>query len=209
MRELLSIGIQPDVLVLRSSMPIAESLRVKISQFCNVEQRCVIENYDAKTLYQVPLMLEKNGLADAVCRKLSLPCSEPDLADWNEMVERELNPKRTCKIAIVGKYIELKDAYLSVVESLSHAATQFSAKAQLQWVTAEEINDETVDSFLGGADGILVPGGFGERGLEGKIRAVRYAREHNITLFRPVPRHADGGHRVRPQCTGPGGRTHD
>lgn len=182
-RELLSIGIQPDILVCRSSMPIPESLRTKIAQFCNVEQRCVIENYDAKTLYQVPLMLEKNGLAEVVCKKLSLECKEPDLSDWVAMVERELHPQRTCKIAVVGKYIELKDAYLSIVESLSHAATQFSANTELHWVTAEEINQKTVEAYLGDADGILVPGGFGERGIEGKICAARFAREHNIPYF--------------------------
>lgn len=177
------MGIQPDILVCRSDRPIPESIRQKIALFCNVSQDNVIENLNTRSLYEVPLLLERNGLCDAVCRRLCLPLSKPDLAGWEAMVARELNPKGRCEIAIVGKYVTLRDAYLSVVESLRHGGITENVRVDIRWVDAEDIERDGVPAHLDGVHGILVPGGFGERGLLGKVNAIRYARERGIPFF--------------------------
>jgi len=179
-KELLSVGIQPDLLVCRTDAPITDDVRRKIALFCNVEPECVIQNLTAQTLYEVPLLLEKEGLADVVCRKLALDAHAPELDGWRQMVERIKNAHHTVQIALVGKYTQLHDAYLSVVESLFHAGTANDAVVGIRWVDSELVTPESVDSLLGGCSGILVPGGFGDRGIEGMIEAARYAREKNI-----------------------------
>ena len=179
-KELLSVGIQPDVLVCRTDTPISEDIRAKIALFCNVEPECVIQNTTASTLYEAPLLLEREGLSGVVCRKLGLECPEPRLDEWREMVERMKNARRSVTVALVGKYVQLHDAYLSVAEALQHAAASFGARADIKWVDSEELCEENVGAVLGGADGILVPGGFGDRGIEGMILAARYARENDV-----------------------------
>ena len=179
-KELLSVGIQPDVLVCRTDTPISEDIRAKIALFCNVEPECVIQNTTASTLYEAPLLLEREGLSGVVCRKLGLECPEPRLDEWREMVERIKSARRSVTVALVGKYVQLHDAYLSVAEALQHAAASFGARADIKWVDSEELCEENVGAVLGGADGILVPGGFGDRGIEGMILAARYARENDV-----------------------------
>ena len=179
-KELLSVGIQPDVLVCRTDTPISEDIRTKIALFCNVEPECVIQNATAPTLYEVPLLLEREGLSGVVCRKLGLECPEPRLDEWREMTRRMKNARRSVTVALVGKYVQLHDAYLSVAEALQHAAASFGARADIKWVDSEELSEENVGAVLGGADGILVPGGFGDRGIEGMILAARYARENDV-----------------------------
>ena len=179
-KELLSVGIQPDVLVCRTDTPISEDIRAKIALFCNVEPECVIQNTTASTLYEAPLLLEREGLSGVVCRKLGLECPEPSLDEWREMVERIKSARRSVTVALVGKYVQLHDAYLSVAEALQHAAASFGARADIKWVDSEELCEENVGTVLGGADGILVPGGFGDRGIEGMILAARYARENDV-----------------------------
>ena len=182
-KELLSIGIQPDILVCRSDRAIPQSMKAKIALFCNVSEDCVIENLNARSLYEVPLLLEHNGLCDAVCKRLLLPATKPDLCHWASMVERELHPDGKCEIAIVGKYVGLHDAYLSVAESLHHGGIFANVEVNIRWVDAEDVTRDGVKAHLDGIDGILVPGGFGERGLLGKMAAIRYARENNIPFF--------------------------
>ena len=179
-KELLSVGIQPDVLVCRTDTPISEDIRMKIALFCNVEPECVIQNATASTLYEAPLLLEREGLSGVVCRKLGLECPEPRLDEWREMVERIKSARRSVTVALVGKYVQLHDAYLSVAEALQHAAASFGARADIKLVDSEELCEENVGAVLGGADGILVPGGFGDRGIEGMILAARYARENDV-----------------------------
>ncbi len=182
-KELLSIGIQPDIIVCRTEHLMSEDMRYKIALFCNVGKDCVIQNLDAQSLYQVPLMLEEEGLAKIVCRKLHLDTKEPDLEEWKSIVEKEKNTNRSVKIALVGKYVELHDAYLSIVESLHHAGIYHSADIDIEWINAEEVTRDNVNEILKGVNGILVPGGFGDRGVEGKIEAVRYARENKVPYF--------------------------
>ena len=182
-KELLSLGIQPDILVCRSDAPITEDVRRKIALFCNVEPDCVIQNVTARTLYEVPLLMAKEGLDEAVCRKLGLITHQPDLREWTAMVRRELGAHRQVTIALVGKYTQLHDAYLSVVESLNHAGTANDAIVTIRWVDSETLAEENVAQVLAGCTGVLVPGGFGDRGIEGMILAVRYARENRIPYF--------------------------
>lgn len=182
-KELLSVGIQPDIIVCRTEQPISEDMKYKISLFCNVEKDCVIQNLDAETLYQVPLMLEEEGLAKIVCRKLQLDCPEPDLSEWKAMIEKDLHRTKKTKIALVGKYVELHDAYLSIVESLHHAGIHNSADVEIDWINAEDVTKENAHEILKDVNGILVPGGFGDRGVEGKIEAVRYARENKVPFL--------------------------
>lgn len=182
-KELLSLGIQPHILVCRSEIPIPQDVREKLSLFCNVRPQDVIQNLTAKLLYEVPLMLEKEGLAASVCHHLGLENKKPDLEEWTAVVRKSEKAKRKVTIGLVGKYVQLHDAYLSVAESLCHAGIRNEVKVEIRWVNAEEINCETADDYLRDVDGILVPGGFGDRGIEGKIEAVRYAREHNIPFF--------------------------
>ena len=179
-KELLSVGIQPDILVCRTDAPITEDIRRKIALFCNVSPDCVVQNTTASTLYEAPLLLEREGLSKAVCRGLSLDCPEPDLAEWTAMVERIKTAQKTVRIALVGKYVSLHDAYLSVAESLFHAGTANDAVVSIEWIDSEELTEDNVADVLGGCQGILVPGGFGGRGIEGMILAAQYARENDV-----------------------------
>ena len=182
-KELLSLGIQPDILVCRCDEPIGEDVRRKIALFCNVTPDCVIQNTTAETLYEVPLLLAKEGLDDVVCRKLGLITPQPDLREWSAMVKREKGAHKRVRIALVGKYTQLHDAYLSVVESLNHAGTANDAIVEIEWVDSEGLTDANVAQRLAGCSGVLVPGGFGDRGIEGMIAACRYAREEKIPYF--------------------------
>ena len=179
-KELLSLGIHPDILVCRCDHPLTKELKEKLSLFCNVPYDCVIENNNMPSLYDVPLALEEEGLAEQVIKRLKLHCGEKHLQDWEEMVARSRKLDREATVAIVGKYIELQDAYLSVVEALKHAAIFHKCKLHLKWIASEEITEKNAGAMLQGLDGILIPGGFGTRGIEGKINAARYARENKI-----------------------------
>ena len=179
-KSLQSMGIWPDILVCRSDYPIDEHMREKIALFCNVKKEHVLQNLDAKSLYEVPLMMEEEHLAQAVCECLKIKCPEPDLSEWKQMVEAYHSPKETVKIGLVGKYVELHDAYLSVAEALRHGGIANRAEVEIKWIDSEEINENTVDSYLSDVDGILVPGGFGTRGTDGKILAAKYAREKKV-----------------------------
>ena len=179
-KELLSVGIQPDVLVCRTDSPLPEDMRRKIALFCNVSEDCVIQNLTASTLYEVPLLLEKEGLCRVVCRKLGLNAGEPDMRHWHELVEQIRRATRPVTIALVGKYTELHDAYLSVAESLFHAGTACGAQVDIRWVDSQHLTAENIADALAGCKGILVPGGFGDRGIEGMILAAQYARENRI-----------------------------
>ena len=186
-KELLSLGIQPDVLVLRTEKPLEEGLADKIALFCNVPKDCVIENLDLDTLYEVPLALEDEGLARVVCKRLGLEDREPDLEGWREMVKivKDLmdGEHEEVTISLVGKYVALHDAYISIVESLKHGGIANYANVNINWVDSEKVTAKNVDKLLKKSDGILVPGGFGDRGIEGKIIAAQYAREHKIPYF--------------------------
>ncbi len=182
-KELRSIGIQPDIIVCRSERPISADLKRKISLFCNVAQNCVIENLDASSIYDVPLMLESEGLAERVCQKLGMTNCEPNLTEWMAMVELRKRPTQKVRVGIVGKYVELHDAYLSVSESLIHGGIYNEACVEIEWIQSEDITEETAPRKLAGLDGILVPGGFGDRGIEGKITTAKYARENGIPYF--------------------------
>ena len=179
-KELLSVGIQPDVLVCRTDSPLPEDMRRKIALFCNVSEDCVIQNLTASTLYEVPLLLEKEVLCRVVCRKLGLNAGEPDMRHWHELVEQIHRATRPVTIALVGKYTELHDAYLSVAESLFHAGTACGAQVDIRWVDSQHLTAENIADALAGCKGILVPGGFGDRGIEGMILAAQYARENRI-----------------------------
>ena len=182
-KELLSLGIQPDILVCRCGVPITEEVRRKIALFCNVRPECVIQNATASTLYEVPLLMAEEGLDEAVCRKLGLITHRPDLREWTAMVKREKAASRRVPIALVGKYTQLHDAYLSVVESLNHAGTANDAIVEIQWVDSGELTAENAAEKLSGCAGVLVPGGFGGRGVEGMIAAIQYARENKVPFL--------------------------
>lgn len=182
-KELRSIGIQPDVIVCRSEKELSSELKNKIGLFCNVEAKAVIQNLDADTLYEVPLMLHKEGLDNYVCEKLNLPCEEIDNSEWEDMVNRMKNLKKNVKIGLVGKYVELHDAYISVVEALAHGGLANDAEVEIKWINAIHLNEDNVKSELEDVDGILVPGGFGTRGIEGKITAINYARVNNVPFL--------------------------
>lgn len=186
-KELLSIGIQPDIIVCRTERPMSRDMREKIALFCNVSINCVIENVDSESLYEVPLLLEKENFAGLVCEKMkfSPPPKEPDLVDWCEMLERQRNISKSVRVALVGKYVELHDAYLSVVESLNHAGIYNETEVKIDWVSSEELESGTADcaDILRYVHAIIVPGGFGERGTEGIILAIKYARTNGIPFF--------------------------
>ncbi|MDK2813260.1 MAG: synthase [Clostridiales bacterium] len=179
-KELQSFGIMPDIIITRSDEPIGESIRSKIALFCNVKLDCVIENLTLPVLYQAPIMLEENGLANVVCRELDIHCAPCDLTDWKAMLQRIQLATQPVKIALVGKYTKLHDAYLSVNEALSHAGYENGARVWVEWVDSEQLCPELLEERLSGCDGILVPGGFGDRGIEGMVLAARYARTHNV-----------------------------
>ena len=186
-KELLSLGIQPDVIICRSDAPVPRDILEKISLFCNIPVENAIPNLTAPVLYEVPLMLEREGLADVVVRRLGLICHMPDLTEWATMVHRAKHPQGSVEIALVGKYVALHDAYLSVAEALTHGGIENDVKVNIRWVDSETVTDGNAAELLDGADGVLVPGGFGSRGIEGKIAAVRWARESRVP-FRGICR---------------------
>ena len=180
-KELQSMGIKPDIIVLRTDEPITdESIFQKIALFCNVRPDCVIENLTIPVLYEAPLMLERHHFSDIVCRELHLEAPAPDLSEWTALVRQIRSPKETVRVALVGKYVKLHDAYLSVMEALRHGGYGLSAKVDIDWVDSETLTEENAADRLSGADGILIPGGFGSRGIEGMIAACRYAREQGV-----------------------------
>ncbi len=182
-KELRSLGIQPNVIVVRTERKVPQDMKDKIALFCDIKKEAVIEARDADTLYQVPLDLQAQNLDQIVCDHLQLNCPEANMTEWKELVNRVSNLSEKVRIAIVGKYVELQDAYLSVAEALRHAGYHVDADIDIDWVYAEQVNDENVDELLNKADGILVPGGFGDRGIEGKISAIRYARENKVPFL--------------------------
>lgn len=177
-KELRSIGIQPDIIVCRSEKELSEDIKNKIGLFCNVEGNAVIQNLDAEHLYAVPLMLHKEGLDRLVCEKLNLGCRDIDNSEWIKMVHNLTHLSYNTKIALVGKYVELHDAYISVVEALNHGGLYNNTNVEIKWINAENVNSQNVNQLLNDVDGVLVPGGFGDRGVEGKIEAIRWAREN-------------------------------
>lgn len=179
-KELQGMGINPNIIVLRCDEPLEDNIFKKISLFCNVKPDCVIENMTIPVLYEAPIMLEKNHFSDIVCRELGINASEPDLTDWNEMLERIKNRNKKVTIGLVGKYVQLHDAYLSVAEALRHAGYVYGARVQIKWIDSETITAENAAETLAGCDGLLVPGGFGNRGIEGKIATAHYARTNNV-----------------------------
>ena len=182
-KELLSLGIQPDVIICRSDAPVPRDILEKISLFCNIPVENAIPNLTAPVLYEVPLMLEREGLADVVVRRLGLICHMTDLTEWATMVHRAKHPQGSVEIALVGKYVALHDAYLSVAEALTHGGIENDVKVNIRWVDSETVTDGNAAELLDGADGVLVPGGFGSRGIEGKIAAVRWARESRVPFL--------------------------
>jgi len=182
-KELLSLGIQPDVILCRSDAPIPQDIIHKISLFCNIPPENVIPNLTAPILYEVPLMLEAEGLGHVACKRLGLEDREPDLAKWRSTVERAKTAEKHVRIAMVGKYMQLHDAYLSVAEALRHGGIENGVVVDIDWVDSEQVSDANAAQVLGGCDGVLVPGGFGERGVEGMISAIRYARENRVPYF--------------------------
>ena len=182
-KELLSIGIQPHVIVCRTELEIPEEITDKLSLFCNVRREDIIPNMTAPSLYEVPEMLEAEGLADCVCHHLNLENPKPDLSEWHAMVERQKAAHKQVTIGLVGKYVALQDAYLSVAEALRHGGIVNDTKVEILWIDSEKITRETAPAMLGACDGIIVPGGFGDRGIEGMIEAIRYAREEKVPLF--------------------------
>lgn len=182
-KELRTIGIQPDIIVCRTEKELNEDLKAKIGLFCNIEGKSVIQNLDADHLYEVPLMLHGEGLDNLVIEKLHLGCKDIDNSEWIEMVNKIKNLKHNVEIALVGKYVELHDAYISVVEALSHGGYANDSKVKIRWINAEDIENGDVNEILKGVDGVLVPGGFGDRGVEGKIESIRWARENKVPFL--------------------------
>lgn len=182
-KELQGMGIQPDILVCRSEHPLDQGIKDKIALFCNVPANHVLQNLDVEYLYEAPLAMEEEHLASVVCECLKLDCPEPDLKDWKEMVECLKHPTQEVTVALVGKYIQLHDAYISVVEALKHGGIYSHTTVNIKWVDSETVTPENVDELLGDVSGILVPGGFGDRGIEGKIEAIKYARTHKVPFL--------------------------
>ena len=183
-KELQGMGINPNIIVLRTDEKITdESIFRKISHFCNVKEDCVIENVTLPVLYEAPLMLEEANLSGIICRELGIAAGEPDLREWREMVERVRHQSRRVKIGLVGKYVQLHDAYLSVAEALRHAGYALDAKVEIEWIDSETLTEESAPRILAPLQGVIVPGGFGGRGIEGMILAARYAREHHLPYF--------------------------
>ncbi|MFK2825636.1 CTP synthase [Bacillus sp. B190/17] len=182
-KELRSLGIQPNIIVVRTEMPISQDMKDKLALFCDIAPEAVIEAMDADTLYAVPLSLQEQKMDDLVCHHLKLQCHDAEMDDWKELVHQVRSLTKKTKIALVGKYVELQDAYISVVEALRHAGYVFDADVEIDWISAAELYAENAEAKLKGADGILVPGGFGDRGISGKIEAIKYARENNVPLF--------------------------
>ena len=179
-KELQGMGIKPDIIVLRCDRPLEKSIFDKIALFCNVKPDCVIENLTIPVLYEAPMMLEKHNFSEIVCRELNITANKPDMTEWNEMLKKIESRDKVVKIALVGKYVSLHDAYLSVAEALRHAGYDYGTKIDIKWVDSETVTDENAKEILGDCKGILIPGGFGNRGIEGKISACKFARENNI-----------------------------
>ena len=182
-KELRSIGIQPDILVCRCDRPLPLGLKQKLSEFCNVLEECVITAQDAKSIYEVPLMMEEEGLAEQTINLLQLEQRQPDLTQWQTLVKRLYSPSHKIEIALVGKYVRLNDAYLSVVEALRHAAIAIGCDVNLHWINSEDLESGNLDNYLKDINGIVVPGGFGIRGVDGKIAAIEYAKQHKIPFL--------------------------
>ena len=179
-KELQGMGIKPDIIILRCDEPLEESIFKKISMFCNVKPDCVIENITLPVLYEAPIMLEKSNFSSIVCRELGIDAPEIDLSEWNEMLERIHNRPKHVSIALVGKYVQLHDAYLSVAEALRHAGYVHGTHIRIKWIDSETVTPENVAEILADVDGVIVPGGFGSRGIEGKIATADYCREHDL-----------------------------
>lgn len=182
-KDLQGMGIWPDIIVCRSELPLDDGIRSKIALFCNVPQSHVLQNLDVEVLYEAPLAMEEEHLAQVACECLNLECPEPDLDEWRAMIDTWKHPEREVTVALVGKYIQLHDAYISVVEALKHGAVANHASVNIKWVDSETITPDNVQEILGSVSGILVPGGFGSRGIDGKLLAIRYAREHQIPFL--------------------------
>ena len=182
-KELQGMGIQPDVIVCRSEYPLTDGMKDKISLFCNIPSNHVLQNLDVEYLYEAPLAMEKENLAGVVCECLNLECPTPDLKEWTEMVDCLRQPTQEVSVALVGKYIQLHDAYISVVEALKHGGIFSHTTVNIKWIDSETVTAENAEELLGDVDGILVPGGFGDRGIEGKIEAIHYARTHKVPFL--------------------------
>ena len=182
-KELRGLGIQPDIIVVRNELALTDELRAKISLFCDIPKQNVIESRDVSNLYQLPLNLKAQKIDDIVLKHFNLTAKEASMEEWISLVERVDNLKDKVRIALVGKYVELHDAYISVVESLKHAGYKHNSKVKIDWIQSEDITEENVHEYLKEADGILVPGGFGDRGVEGKITTIKYARENKVPFF--------------------------
>ncbi|MGT2935171.1 CTP synthase [Streptococcus castoreus] len=182
-KELRGLGIQPNMLVIRTEKPVEQGIKNKLAQFCDVNPEAVIESCDVEHLYQIPLNLQMQSMDQIVCDHLKLDVPQADMTEWSAMVDKVMNLNKTTKIALVGKYVELPDAYLSVVEALKHSGYANDTAIDLNWINANELTAENAADLLGDADGIIVPGGFGQRGTEGKIQAIRYARENDVPML--------------------------
>ena len=182
-KELQGMGIHPNIIVLRCDEPLEESIFKKIALFCNVKRDCVIENMTIPCLYEAPLMLEESHFSEVVCRELGLQTAPPDLAEWTAMVQRIKHREKEVRIGLIGKYVQLHDAYLSVAEALHHAGYALNVHVAIDWIDSEHLTAENLDAQLSALDGIIVPGGFGGRGIDGMILAVQYAREHHVPFF--------------------------
>ena len=177
------MGIQPDIIVCRSEYPLDNGIKDKIALFCNVPSSHVLQNLDVEYLYEAPLAMEEEHLAQVACECLGLPCPEPNLSDWKAMCTALKHPKGEVSVALVGKYTQLHDAYISVVESLKHGGIANGVSVNIKWVDSEKVTAENVEEFLGDVSGIIVPGGFGDRGIEGMIQSIRYAREKKVPFL--------------------------
>ncbi|MFC0475866.1 CTP synthase [Robertmurraya beringensis] len=182
-KELRSLGIQPNIIVVRTEMPVSQDMKDKIALFCDIDSKAVIECQDADTLYAVPIALQEQKMDQIVCDHLKLQSPEPEMTEWLALLDKVRNLSKTTRIALVGKYVELQDAYISVVESLKHAGFAFDSDIDIKWINAEEVNEDNARELLSDVDGILVPGGFGDRGIEGKITTIKYARENKVPFL--------------------------
>ncbi|MCD7826136.1 MAG: CTP synthase [Clostridiaceae bacterium] len=182
-KELQGMGIQPDIIVCRTERPLEEGIKDKIALFCNVPNKRVMQNLDVETLYEAPLTMEKEHLADVACECLHLACPEPDMKEWQTMVDTLKHLEKDVTVALVGKYTTLHDAYISVVESLKHGGLAHKSNVNIKWISSEDIHDNNVEELLGDVSGIIVPGGFGDRGTDGMIRAIQYARENDVPFL--------------------------
>ena len=182
-KELRSLGIQPDVIVLRTEQAISKEMKEKIALFCDINEKAVIEMIDADTLYQIPISLQEQQLDQLTCNHFGLKCQEADMGEWKELLNRVRHLSKQVDIALVGKYVELPDAYLSVVEALKHAGFVFDSDIHVHWINSEQLDEQTIHQELENVDGILVPGGFGDRGIDGKIIAIQHARENKIPFL--------------------------